>query len=1087
MQGFLTSLLFASIAVLSVYPSGSKAQDIHNFRFTHLTTEDGLSQSTINDILQDSRGFLWFATNDGLNRYDGYNFKVFKHDPSDSTSIANNMITGLIEDFDGNIWVATNGGGLNRFDRRNESFEHFTFDRENENSLTNDFVTSLYLDFTGVMLVGTQSGLNIFDPQTHRFRRYQARDMDTGELSHDHITDVTKDGDGMIWIGTRSGGLFKFDRFEEVFSQFRPGDGSGLQDYWITALHLDQDESLWVGTQSEGLYRFNHDTEIFDNFRSSASEPNSISHNWILSIYEDLYGAFWVGTMNGLNLMEKETERFSNISQEQPNYLSNYSISSLYEDKSGVFWIGTRDGALNKLVRTTDSFSVFQHEPGNLNSISENNVWALLESSSGEVWFGTHGGGLNRFLPETGEMKRYRHNPEDSSSLSDNFVNTLIEDKSGDLWIGTINGLNRYDRETDSFIRYKHDPNDPNTIGGNQITALMEGATGEIWIGTLNSGLTSYHPETGAVRRYSHDADDPESLSHNKVWSLFEDSNGSFWLGTHGYGLNRYDRVNDVFTHYKHDPGHAESISSNFINFIHEDNSGQLWIGTLNGLNRFNEENGSFERYTTRNGLPNNVLYGVIEDDRGHLWLSTNNGIADFNPVTGTSRNYGVGDGLPGKEYRFGAYHRGESGRMYFGGIDGAVVFEPDSLRDNPYIPPVRLTNFQIFNEDVPIGDNSFLSRSIIETDEITFSYKETVFSFEYAGLHFAAPEQNQYAYMLDGFDRDWQYVGNRRFTSYTNLPPGHYTFMVKASNKDGIWNETGTSVQLEITPPVWQTWWAYGLYGIMFSVLMAGTVQYRVRKERLKKEKLIQKKKELEDEVRLRTIELAEEKVKGDALLKNILPGDVADQLIRYGKAEPRKYEEVSILFTDFENFTETSSSMAAGRLVNELNEIFEAFDKILERNEVEKIKTIGDSYMAVGGVPSPDPDHARNVIRASLEMLKFIEERNEHSSFKWRMRVGVHSGSIIAGIVGKNKFTYDIWGDSVIIAHRMETTGEPGKINISAVTRDLVKDDFQCRYRGKLSAPGKGKLDMYFIDPENQKQDDAEVVEEYSNGVIA
>jgi ligand-binding sensor domain-containing protein/class 3 adenylate cyclase len=1086
MRELLARFLFLLIAGSAAYLPGSEAQDLKNFRFTHITTDHGLSQSTINDILQDSRGFLWFATNDGLNRYDGYHFEVFKHDPADSTSLSSNIITALIEDLNGNIWVATNGGGINRFDKYSETFEHYRFDSENENTLSNDFVTALYLDFTGVMLIGTQSGLNIFDPQTKRFRRYQPRELNSDELSHDYITDVTKDGEGMIWIATRSGGLYKFERFEEVFRQFRPGDGTGLQDNWITTLHLDQNDHLWVGTQSEGLYLFDHETETFENFRSHLSDPYSISHNWILSVFEDLHGAFWVGTMNGLNLMDQETGRFSNISQEQPNYLSNYSISSLYEDKSGVFWIGTRDGALNKLVRTTDSFRVFRHEPGNLNSISENNIWAVLESRTGEVWFGTHGGGLNRYNPETGEMKRYRHIPADTTSLSDNFINTIIEDQAGNLWIGTINGLNRYNRGSDKFTRFIHDPGDVNTIGGNQITALMEGSEGIIWIGTLDSGLTSYNPETGDIRRYRHDASDPESLSHNKVWSLFEDSRGNFWLGTHGYGLNRYDRVNDIFTHYKHDPADPESISSNFINFIHEDRSGILWIGTLNGLNRFDPDAGIFDRFTTRNGLPNNVLYGVIEDERGHLWLSTNNGIADFNPDTGTSRNYGIGDGLPGNEYRFGAYHRGDSGRMYFGGIDGAVVFEPDSLRDNPYIPPVTITNFQIFNEDVPIGEDSFLTQSITETDEITISYDESVFSFEYAGLHFAAPELNQYAYMLEGFDRDWQYVGGRRFTSYTNLSPGNYVFRVKASNKDGIWNETGTAVRIEITPPIWQTWWAYGIYGIMFSFLMIGTIQYRVRKERDKKEELIRKKQELENEVRIRTIELAEEKVKGDALLKNILPGDVADQLIKYGKSEPRKYDEVSILFTDFENFTETSSSMAAGRLVNELNEIFEAFDKILMQHNVEKIKTIGDSYMAVGGVPNPDPDHAKNVIQATLEMLRFIEERNQHSSFKWRMRAGVHSGSIIAGVVGKNKFTYDIWGDSVIIANRMESTGEPGKINISAVTRDLIRDEYRCKYRGKLSTPGKGKLDMYFIDPADHEPDNSEV-SDYKSEVIA
>jgi class 3 adenylate cyclase len=338
---------------------------------------------------------------------------------------------------------------------------------------------------------------------------------------------------------------------------------------------------------------------------------------------------------------------------------------------------------------------------------------------------------------------------------------------------------------------------------------------------------------------------------------------------------------------------------------------------------------------------------------------------------------------------------------------------------------------------------------------------------------------------MLEGFDDEWQYVGNRRFTSYTNLPSGQYRFRVKASNKDEIWNERGTYVNLEITPPAWRTWWAYSVYGIFFLGFLVGFVQYRISSERSKKQRLEWQKEKLETEVQLRTIELAEEKEKGESLLRNILPGDIADQLIRNGKVEPRKYDEVSILFTDFENFTDMASSMSAERLVSELNEIFEVFDRMLEANNVEKIKTIGDSYMAVAGVPHEDVSHAVNVVHAALELLEYIEERNRDSSFKWRMRVGVHSGESIAGVVGKKKFTFDIWGDSVIIASRMEATGEPGRVNVSAVTRDLIKDHFNCDYRGKVSTPGKGKLDMYFASQLDEPTN-IRTVEHSNNGTL-
>lgn len=1061
----IVKLFLPAILLLSAYQA--QAQDLASFRFENITTEDGLSQSTINDIIQDNRGFLWFATDDGLNRYDGYQFRVFKNNTRDPRSISSNIIVNIIEDFKGNIWVATNGGGLNRFNRDTERFDRFMHDPDDPNSISSNFITAMHQDLSGVILIGTQSGLNIFDPDTKRFLHYRANENSINEnsLVHDHITSVSKDQRGQIWIGTQNGGLYRFDREEESFYQYRPGDGSGITDSWITNIFIDSDNNIWVGSQGSGLFRYHENTDSFSNYRNREGDNSSLSHNWVLSIYEDMLGDFWVGTLNGLNLMDQDSGTFSNISMQQPTYLSNYSISALYEDKSGVFWVGTQGGALNKLVRSTESFRVFTHEPGNPSSISNNNVWAILEDSDGDVWIGTHGGGLNRRSAETGEMKLYTHSSSDENTISDNFIQTLIEDSYGNIWVGTLNGLSIYDKETDQFRRMMHDPNNPRTISGNQITALMEDRNGIIWIGTLNDGLTGYNPRNGEIRRFRHVPGDRESLRHNNVWSLYEDSKGNFWLGTHGHGLSRYDRMNDRFINYEHDFNNPKSISNNFVNFIYESELGDLWVGTINGLNKFNHEEGTFKRYTMEDGLPNNVIYGIVEDSRNHLWLSTNNGIADFNPELETFRNYRTGDGLIGNEYRFGAYHRGDSGRMYFGGIDGAVVFEADSIRDNPYEPPVVLTNFQIFNRDVPIGQNSFLQKSITEKEAIQLSFRESVISFEYSGLHYASPKLNQYAFMLEGFDDGWQYVGDRRFTSYTNLAPGEYTFRVIASNKDGVWNDEGTSVKISISPPIWRTWWAYFSYAVMFSFGLIGFVQYRVSKEQQKKVVLQRQKEKLEKEVELRTQQLEEEKLKGENILRNILPEDIAMQLKDKGKAEPKRFEEVTVMFTDFKNFTDVASSMSAERLVNELNELFEEFDNILERNNVEKIKTIGDSYMAVGGLPQPTEDHALKVVRASEQIMNFIERRNSTASIKWEMRIGVHTGSVIAGVVGKNKFTYDVWGDTVIIANRMEIAGEEGKINISAITRDLIKDHYDCEYRGKVSTAGKGQLDMYFV----------------------
>ncbi|MGF1671348.1 MAG: two-component regulator propeller domain-containing protein [Balneolaceae bacterium] len=1048
----------------SLVPSLLSAQD-ESIRFGSLTTEQGLSQSTVNEILQDSRGFLWFATDDGLNRYDGYNFIVYRNKPGDKSSISANMITAILEDQQGNLWVGTNGGGLNRFNRKTETFERFLSHPDSAKTISSNNITALYQDFTGVILIGTNSGLSIYEPANKRFSRYSS-DNDSGiDLKKSHITDVLKDNSGMIWFGTQRSGLYRFDRFENSFEKFNNGDGSGLTDNWIINLFLDKDNTLWVGTQNGGLHKLNSDRKSFENFRRKGSGRQSLSYNWILSMYEDLYGGFWIGTMNGLTLFDRESNTFRDIGSGRGSLLTNHSITSLLEDKSGVIWIGTKDGGLNKFVRTTESFRVYQHEPGNPESISENNVWAILEDRNSNVWIGTHGGGLNRIDSETKKVTRYSFGSDPEKSISDNFVNALLEDTEGNIWAGTINGLDKIDQTTGRITSFINEPDNPNSISGNIITSLYQDRNDIIWIGTLNNGLTAYDPMDESFRQFKHDPNDPDGISHNRVWTMFEDNQGNFWVGTHGVGLNRYDRVREKFHHYIHDVSNPESISNNFVNFVYQTKKGELWIGTLNGLNRYDYETEAFIRYGVENGLPNNVIYGIVEDDRGHLWLSTNNGIADFDPEKKTVRVYDRGDGLPGNEYRFGAYHKGKSGNLYFGGVDGAVVFEPDSIRDNPFKPPVVFTDFQIFNRPVPIADSSVLKKSITETDSIILNYDQSVFSFQFAGLHYAAPSQNQYAYMLEGFEDNWQYVGSRRFTSYTNLDPGEYVFRVRASNKDGVWNEEGRSLNITITPPFWKTWWATIFYIFAGTGVFLLILNFFNRRERWKKNELEKQKLKLEEEVQTRTVQLAEEMEKGQKLLHNILPAEIANELINTGKSTSKRFEYVTVLFTDFKNFTQIASSMSAQRLVSELNDIFGTFDEIMEKEGVEKIKTIGDSYLAVSGISGEEEDHAVKAVKAAFKMLRFISERNKKESVKWEMRVGIHSGSVIAGIVGKNKFTFDVWGDTVIIAQRMEAKGEPGEINISAVTHDLIKNDFDCLYRGKINADGKGKLDMYFV----------------------
>lgn len=1066
--------VYLLLCMLSLLLAGSVAAQNISMRFDHLTIQDGLSQSTVNDILQDSKGFLWFATDDGLNRYDGYEFTVYKNIPGDSTSISDNSINKLIEDRNGNIWVATKDGGLNRFNRKTEHFIRYQADPSDPSSLSDNFVTSLFEDRSGVILIGTQKGLDIYQPEHDSFIHYQSEPGNGNSLQGNWITSIYEDHNGILWLGTQNSGLNRFDRETGNFSHYQnsPGDRKSLSDNWVVTIYEDRENKLWIGTQGGGLNRFNREENTFERFTSDPAGSSGLNHNWILTMYEDSYGDLWVGTVDGLSLLDRQQDKFIDVAsiKDAPD-LENKSISALLGDRSGVFWVGTKDNALYKFVRSTASFKIYDSNAGNSISLSDENVWAVHEDQEGALWIGTNGGGVNRLNAERSSREVLKYDPNDPNSLSDNYVNTIYEDNEGTIWIGTLNGLNEYNPETKNFKHYRAEPGNPNSIAGNIITTISQDELGKIWIGTLNNGLSQYDKATGEIKNYQSRSGDVESLSHNKIWSFYEDRQGVFWVGTHGYGLNKYDRKNDVFKRYVHQPGDTTSISNNFINFIYQDASQRYWIGTLNGLNKFNPETENFTNYTVEDGLPNNVIYGIIEDARGNLWLSTNKGISDFNPENGVFRNYDEGDGLPSDEFRFGAYHRSRNGTMYFGSIGGLVAFEPDSIRDNPHIPPVVFTSLEVSNQAIPIDENSLLNEAISETDSLKFSYKDNVFSFEFAALHYAAPDQNQYAYKLENFDEEWQYIGNRRFISFTSLPAGNYTLRIKAANKDGIWNDEGASIAITVPPPPWLSWWAFMSYGFLSLLAVGGFIHYRIEKERKKKEQLEVQNQKLEGLVTERTSELEHEKEKSDRLLYNILPKEVAEELKEYGTTKPKRFKHATILFTDFKGFTEAASNMPADRLVTELNEIFQKFDEIIDKYGLEKIKTIGDAYMAAGGIPMEDANHALQCVKAAREMLLYIDKRNEKSSHCWEMRVGLHSGDVIAGVVGQRKFTYDLWGETVIVASRMESAGVEGKVNISSTTHDLVKEFYDCEYRGKIIAEGKGKVDMYFVNYEQEE----------------
>ncbi len=809
--------------------AGTAAAQQQDVRFGHISIEQGLSQSSVFSVFQDSKGFLWFGTLDGLNKYDGYRFTVYRSDPRDTNTLSNNTIVRLFEDADGYLWIGTLGGGLNRFDPSTERFVRFRHDPKDPASISNDNVRSIMQDANGSLWVGTNYGLNRFDPVTRRFTRFFRSATDPNSLSNNVIWSVHRSPGtpNVLWVGTYDG-LNRFDMDRGTFTVYRniPGDPSSLSNNYIWSIIAMDSLRLWIGTNS-GLNLFHTGTGRSTRFLHDDDLPGSIGGNNVWSLHKDRNGTVYAGTLDGgLSRILPQQDggyRFINHRHDpaNPNGISHNFIWSIIEDRTGIIWLGT-DLGINKLDPAGAKFRHFRSEPFDPNSLSNNEVTAIFRDRSGILWIGTRDG-LNRYDERTGRFRHFWNDPRDPNSISSDYIRSIHEDRRGRLWIGTNGGgLNMFDRNRNLFHNTRNG-RITSSISSNDITRIHEDADGILWLGTL-AGLNRYDPASGTVKFYAKVANDPASVSHDYVYSICETKDGTMWIGTLGGGLNTFDRTTGTFVHYMEDPSDSTSLSNNNVWSILEDRAGDLWIGTNNGLNKFDNSRKAFIHYDERSGLVNNVIYGILEDGRGNLWLSSNKGLTRFDPRSGSVRTYTAADGLQSNQFGGNDQFKDDRGYLYFGGINGFNIFYPDSIRDNPHIPPIVITDLQIFNRSVGVGGGSPLQRSITDTKEIVLSHDQNVFSFEFAALHFSSPQSNSYAYIMEGFDKEWTMAGPRRFVTYTNLDPGRYTFRVTGSNNDGIWNTAGASIDIIITPPFWRTWWFITLV-VLFILSLIGII----------------------------------------------------------------------------------------------------------------------------------------------------------------------------------------------------------------------------------------------------------------------
>src|SRR6266498_1796301 len=853
-------------AAFSVHPNVAPGSLI---QFEHLTIENGLSQNAGLAIFQDSKGYLWIGSQDGLNRYDGYNFKIFKHDPDDPKSISNNSILAIAQDKDGYLWIGTWGGGLNRFDPTTETFGRYHYDSNEPSSLSNDTVTSIKEDSSGEIWVGTLGGLDRYNPLINGFDHFRNDPNNPDSLSSDAISAIFEDSHHQFWIGTgaigiEGSGLNRFDPItgKVVRYQHSVSNPQSLSSYNIASIYEASDGTFWIATggfslHGGGLDQFDPRTGITHNFSNHPEVSDSLNANDLMTLWGDSSGVLWIGTWAaGLDRMELSQPGHFVHYQNDPFFLDSLSgneVWSLYKDHSGILWIGTSHSGINKLPANSGQFNLYRNNPSDLSSLSANAVGAFSEDGHGNIWVATWGAGLNRFDPHTGRFENFRYDPNDRDSLSGDLFMTVYVDTRDTVWAGSLGkGLNHLHPTTGRVIHYLHDPEDPTSIADDNVASIIPDNNGGLWIGTFG-GLSRYDPHTNTFTNYISDPDNPSSLSENKVVSLCLDKKTNIlWIGTWGGGLNQLD-LNDplhtdpkrvTFINYRHNPDDSSSLSEDSVWAIHEIADGSLWLGTQMGLNRFNLNSKTFSHYTEKDGLPNNVVLGILEDDSGNLWLTTNNGLAQFDPRAKTFITYDTSDGLQSNEFNSNAFFRARSGVMYIGGINGFNLFNPVNIKPNPIAPQVAVTGFEVFNEPLDVD--------LSGREPINLSYKQDFISFEFAAFDFQAPQKNQYAYKLEGFDKDWIQAENRRYATYTNLPGGRYIFRVKASNSDNIWNTAGVAIPIFITPPIWRTWWFNGSLILVLGVLIAGGFRWRLNSIR---EQNIH----LETEIAERTSELRE------------------------------------------------------------------------------------------------------------------------------------------------------------------------------------------------------------------------------------
>ena len=841
-----------------------------NLRFSYLNTDHGLSQNSVLDITQDHQGYIWIGTQEGLNRYDGHDIKIYERNAFDTTSLSHNWIWALMVDNKGDLWIGTDGGGINIYDSDTETFRTIRYAPGDESTISSDRASALLQDTNGDYWVGTvNSGLNKIDGETGAVTRYLSDENDPNSLPHDSILTIYEDTRGRLWIGTDGGGLARYDRTTNTFIRHQRTDSEhSLSNNSVAAILEDRDGWLWVGTREGGLNKFDTETGKFKRYLHS-SDPTSLSNNFVRDILQDRDGTLWVTTDRGIDEWIPEQDSFAAYysKDSDSSSLSDNRLTSLYQSADGVLWVGSFLG-VNKWNFLSDAFTHYRKDNG---ALGADVVTSIAESSTGELWIGTYGGGITRIDRLAGEVTIYENDPLDSTSLSDNRVMAVFVDENDIVWAGTRSkGLSRLDPATGIVERITKP-----TLSSNRISAIYGEKDGTLWVGTFGAGLNRIDPQ-GNVDWFTENKKDPDSIGGDRVLAIARDAAGSLWIGTERGGLNRFVEETGTFERYRHNPQDPNSLSSNAAWEVYETSDGSLWVATMSdGLNQWLPEDRAanrqvFKKWSKADGLRSNTVYGLLEDDTGNLWVSTNGGISRLNYKTGEVRHYDRRNGLIGDEYNLGARAHSRTGQLLFGGSEGVVAFTPGQIRRSETIPPIALTGFAS-TKKIAVRH----SGTVVE-DPVVLSYTDNYLAFQFAALDYTSPDKNDYRYMLEGSDKDWINPGKQRKITYANLAPGSYKFKVKAANNDGMWNEAGAVLAINVQPPPWKTLPAYAAYALLFTLLIVALI----RRHLVVRSAELHQREELERQVAERTSELGERNRELEGLNGKLMQASFTDSL---------------------------------------------------------------------------------------------------------------------------------------------------------------------------------------------------------------